>query len=115
MRISTRTLAIAAIALTTGYATQAVALPIFSFTEYGGFTNDVGMATYSDLITGDASLIPAATPLYSTMSWVGGRALKSSLKLGTVTDPTALLTDTWTTISTLIHDNKVTPGSSPLV
>ena len=85
---------------------QASALPIFTFTEHAGFSTDVGKAKYDNPLTGDSSLIPAEGPLYSTMSWVGNRPVRSSLNLTTATTPIALMTDTWTTISTLSHDNK---------
>lgn len=112
MKTSRRTLAAAVLTFTAGFAVQASALPVFSFTEHAGFSADVGMAKYGDPLAGDSSLIPAAGPLYSTMSWVGKRPTRSSLALSTVTSPAALMTDTWTTISTLSHDNKLIQGSN---
>jgi hypothetical protein len=38
------------------------------------------------------------------MSW-GTGSVQSSLELSTVTGPTAIAADTWTTISTLVHNN----------
>src|SRR5687767_4413601 len=107
MKLKTVQTALAAgiFAVTTSYAMHTAAAPIFSFTEYGGFEDMVAVADYSDPISGDASLVPATTPLYSTMSWVSGNVVQSSLELSTVTAPTALAIDTWTTISTLVHNN----------
>jgi hypothetical protein len=97
--------------LTSIHATQAVAVPIFSFTEYSGFTDDVAAAVYSDLVVGDVSLVPAAEPIYSAMSWQGGRTPQSSLELYSVNSPAALMADTWTTISTMTHNNVTIPGA----
>lgn len=86
--------------------------PIFSFTEYGGFADQVAVATYSDQVVGAANVIPAVTPVYGTMSWVTGLNPQSSLNLSTVTGPAALPFATWTTISTLTHNNIVIPSST---
>ncbi|MES2623846.1 MAG: THxN family PEP-CTERM protein [Pseudomonadota bacterium] len=104
-RMIQKALAVGIIAITSSYAMQASAAPIFSFTEYGGFADMVAVADYSDPLAGDASLVPATTPLYSTMSWIADRAVQSSLELSTVTGPSPLAADTWTTISTLTHNN----------
>ncbi len=107
MKIGTiqKALAVGIVAIASSYAMQASAAPIFSFTEYGGFAEMVAVADYSNPIAGDASLIPATTPLYGKMAWVKGNAVQSSLLLSTVTGPSPLASDTWTTISTLTHNN----------
>lgn len=113
-------LAVGLLAITSGYATQAMAIPSFTFTEYGGFTADVpsSIATYSNQVGG---LVPPNTagggsptpnPVYSTMSWVTGGATQSSLNLSTVTGPAALPFATWTTISTLTHNNFAIPTAT---
>lgn len=105
-------LAVGVLAIASGYALQASAAPIFSFTEYGGFANQVAVATYSVPVVGAANVIPAVTPVYSTMSWVTGLNPQSSLNLSTVTGPAALPFATWTTISTLTHNNIIIPTST---
>jgi len=107
-----KALAVGVLAITSGYATQASAVPSFGFTEYGGFAVDVSVATYSDPLVGPASLIPAVTPLYKTMSWVNTVFPQSSLNLSTVTGPAALPFSTWTTISTLTHNNIIIPSAT---
>ncbi len=104
-------LAVGVLALASGYATQANAAPSFSFTEYGGFADMVAVADYSNLLVGAPTLIPAVTPLYSTMSWVTGQTPQSSLVLSTHTGPESLPFATWTTISTLTHNNIVIPSA----
>ena len=104
-----KALAIGVIAITSGYATQASAVPIFGFTEYGGFAVDVSVANYSGLVVGAPSLVPAVTPVYSTMSWNNAATPLSSLNLSTVTGPAPLPFSTWTTISTLTHNNVIIP------
>lgn len=104
-----KVLAAGVFAMASGYAMQASAAPVFSFTEYGGFEQDVAIATYTNLVSGP--LAPAAT-VYSDMSWVNGLDPKSSLNLSTDTGPTALPADTWTTISTLTHNNIVIPTAA---
>ncbi|MES2625358.1 MAG: THxN family PEP-CTERM protein [Pseudomonadota bacterium] len=111
-KIFNKTLPIAALTFAMGYVVPAHAVPIFTFTEYGGFTADVGMAKYSGALAGDADLIPAVHPLYTTMSWAGNRTQQSSLQLHTQTGPTSLLADTWTTISTLQHNNNIISSSN---
>lgn len=112
-------LAVGLLALTSGYATQAAAAPIFTFTEYGGFTDDVGVADYSGLVVatappntagGGTDAVP--NPVYSTMSWVTGDTPQSSLNLSTVTGPAALLANVWTSISTLTHNNIEIPTAT---
>jgi len=114
-------LAVGLIAITSGYATQTSAAPIFTFTEYGGFTKDVlpSIATYTNQVA--AASPPNTTgggtnatpnPVYSTMSWVTGLDPKSSLVLSTITGPAALPAAIWTTISTLTHNNFVIPQST---
>lgn len=101
-----KALAVGVLAITSAYAMQASAVPNFSFTEYGGFEQDVGFATYTNLVAGPP-LGPVAT-VYSDMSWgtpVG--TFPSSMNLTTQTGPTALPNATWTTISTLTHNNFV--------
>lgn len=103
-------LAVGVLAITSGYALQASAAPVFSFTEYGGFANQVAVATYSNQVIGAANVIPAVIPVYGTMSWITGLTPQSSLNLSTVTGPAALPFATWTTISTLTHNNIVIPA-----
>lgn len=103
-----RVLAAGVFAMASGYAIQASAVPSFTFTEYGGFEESVTGAVYSNPVVGSASLIPAV-PVFDTMSWVDGTTPQSSLVLTTVTGPTPLPADTWTTISTLTHNNIIIP------
>lgn len=105
-------LAVGVLALTSGFATQASAAPSFTFTEYGGFQDMVAIADYSNPLTFNAALTPAATPIYGTMSWVTGQTPQSSLNLSTVTGPAALPIGIWTTISTLTHNNIVIPTAA---
>jgi hypothetical protein len=107
-----RALAAGIFVVTSSYAMQTAAAPIFTFTEYGGFEDMVAIVDYSDPISGDASLVPATAPLYSTMSWISGLVVQSSLELSTVTASTALAADTWTTISTLVHNNVIIRGAT---
>ena len=97
-------------AISAACAMQVSAAPVFTFTEYGGFEDDVAVADYSDPISGDVSVVPATTPLYSTMSWVSGSSPQSSLEVSTVTGPAALAADTWVTISTIVHNNVIIPN-----
>ena len=114
-------LAVGLIALTSGYAIQANAAPVFTFTEYGGFTKDVApsIVTYTNPVLatsppntlgGGTSALP--NPVYSTMNWVTGLDPKSSLVLSTVTGPAALPAAIWTTISTLTHNNVIIPQAT---
>lgn len=105
-------LATGLLAITSGFATQANAVPSFTFTEYGGFADNVAVADYSGPIVGAATLIPAVTPVYSTMSWVTGQTPQSSLNLSTITGPAALPSAIWTTISTLTHNNIAIPTAT---
>ena len=114
-------LAIGLIAITSGYATQASAAPVFTFTEYGGFTEDVTptIVTYSNKVlassppnTMGGSTTAVPNPVYSTMSWVTNLDPKSSLVLSTVTGPAPLPTAIWTTLSTLTHNNVVIPQAT---
>ncbi|MES2626222.1 MAG: THxN family PEP-CTERM protein [Pseudomonadota bacterium] len=101
-----KALSIGIVVISSTYAIQATAAPIFSFTEYGGFEGGmVPVADYSNPIVGAPSVVPAETPLYSTMSWNTGTLPQSSLVLDTVEGPSALAADTWTRISTLTHNN----------
>jgi hypothetical protein len=97
-------------AMASGLSMQVSAAPIFSFTEFAGFQDDVAVADYSGLITGDASAMSSAGPLYDTMSWVSGTTPQSSLEISSATSPTTLMANTWTTISTLAHNNFVIPN-----
>ena len=114
-------LAVGLLAITSGYATQAIAVPSFTFTEYGGFSADVAPAivTYSNQVLGAAppntaggGSDAAPNPVYSTMSWVTGGATQSSLNLSTTMVPAALPLATWTTISTLTHNNFAIPTAT---
>lgn len=106
-----KTLAAGVLALSSLCSLQALAAPSFTFTEYGGFTDDVAVADYSGLVVGPASAVPAATPIYSKMAWNSGASPQSSLVLNTVTGPSGIAADTWTTISTLTHNNVLIPGA----
>lgn len=109
MKLTTikKALAIGAFAAGSGIASQAMAAPVFSFTEYGGFVADqVGVADYSNPVAGDVSVVPG-TPVYSKMSWNSGQTPQSSLVLSTVQAPTLLDAGDWVTISTLTHNNIV--------
>ena len=114
-------LATGLVAITSGYAIQASAAPVFTFTEYGGFTEDVRptIVTYSNKVlapsppnTMGGSTTAAPKPVYSKMSWVTGSNPKSSLVLATVTGPAALPAAIWTTISTLTHNNVPIPRAT---
>ncbi|MBA3058447.1 MAG: THxN family PEP-CTERM protein [Gammaproteobacteria bacterium] len=105
-------MAIGVLALASGYATQASAAPSFTFTEYGGFADMVAIADYSNPLAFNAALTPAVTPVYDTMSWVTLLTPQSSLNLVTVTAPTVLPFATWTTISTLTHNNIIIPTAA---
>ena len=107
MKTFQKALAIGVFAAFSGYAAAA---PIFTFTEYGGFTDDVAIAEYSNQVTVPAGAIPAAGPIYSKMSWNQGATKQSSLSLNTFQG--ALAADTWTTISTLTHDNVLITGTA---
>jgi len=111
LRTLKKVLAAGIYAITSGYAMQASAVPIFTFTEYGGFANTVIGAVYSNQTIGATSLIPAEAPVYGKMSWVAGTTPQSSLVLSTVTGPAALPENTWTTISTLTHNNIAIPNA----
>lgn len=106
-----KALAVGVLAITSGYAVQAGAVPVFTSTEYGGFAQDVAIATYSNPVVGSPAVIPAV-PVYSDMNWVNGLSPKSSLNLSTVTGPAALPVDAWTTISTLTHNNVIIPTAA---
>ena len=114
-------LAVGLIAITSGYAIQASAAPVFTFTEYGGFTKNVpsSIATYTDQVvalsppnTKGGGTNASPNPVYSTMSWVTGSTPKSSLELSTVTGPAALPAAIWTKVSTLTHNNIVIPRAT---
>ena len=107
-------LAVGLLAITSGYVTQASAAPTFTFTEYGGFTPTVGVASYSGFVnvatplnTAGGGTDASPNPVYSTMSWLKNGNPQSSLVLSTVNG--ALPFATWTTISTLTHNNDPIP------
>jgi hypothetical protein len=114
-----KALAIGVLAATSAIATQAVAAPVFYFTEWAGFLDDGTPGTTAldfaagDLITGDANLVPSATPIYDTVSWgvpFNDLNLQSKLELTTKQTPTLYdfgQPDGWNTISTLYHHNNV--------
>jgi len=115
MKVKTlqKALAVGVIAISSSYAIQATAAPIFSFTEYAGFEGGmVAVADYSDPISGGADVVPAVTPLYSTMSWVTESSPQSSLIVDAVEGPTDIAADDWMTISTLTHNNVIIPGAT---
>lgn len=102
-----KALAVGVLAITSGYALQASAIPSFTFTEYGGFEGGmVGVATYTNPVA-----LPPLGPTvqtYSDMSWGTPVGINpSSMNLVTVTGPAALPIGPWTTISTLTHNNFV--------
>ena len=114
-------LAVGLIAITSGYATQASAVPVFTFTEYGGFTKDVvsTIATYTNQVfissppnTKGGGTDASPNPVYSTMSWVTDLTPQSSLVLSTVTGPAPLPAEMWKTISTLTHNNVIIPRAT---
>jgi hypothetical protein len=121
-----KALAIGVLAATSAIATQAVAAPVFYFTEWAGFLKTPaldaadgppGPLTFSNQVTtgvpaDDANLLPAATPIYDTVAWgvPFGQPLQSKLVLNSVQTPTlynGALPDGWNTISTLFHHNNV--------
>lgn len=96
--------------LAASFSVPAVAAPTFTFTEYGGFENDVAIATYTNpVIVGSPG---PSTQTYSDMSWVNGFSPMSSLNLATVTGPAPLVENVWSTISTLTHNNIVIPTAA---
>lgn len=110
-----KALAVGVLAITSGYAMQASAIPSFTFTEYGGFEGGmVGVATYTNSVSG--SLAPPSGPgapppatTWKDMSWgtpLNPPAPSSSLNLSTVTASTTI-DGSWKTISTLTHNNFV--------
>lgn len=93
--------------LAASFSLPAAAVPSFTFTEYGGFEADVAIATYLNaVVVGSPG---PSTVTYSDMNWVNGFTPKSSMNLATVTGPSALAENVWTTISTLTHNNIVIP------
>lgn len=105
-----KALAVGLVAIASGYATQATAVPVFSFTEYGGFEGGmVGVATYTGPTSNPPQTLSHPGTVYSDMKWgtPAGSGPSSSMNLATVTGPTALAVGTWTTISTLTHNNFV--------
>ncbi len=108
-----KALALGIITISSSYAIQATAAPVFSFTEYAGFEGGmVPVADYSNPISGDASVVPAVDPLYTTMSWNTGTTPQSSLIVDAVEGPTGIEADEWVTISTLTHNNVVIPDAA---
>lgn len=97
-------LAVGVLAAASAYA---YAAPSFTFTEYGGFEQDVAIATYANPV-GTGAPRPS-TVTYSDMNWVNGFSPKSSMNLATVTGPAGLAEGVWTTISTLTHNNVIIP------
>jgi hypothetical protein len=109
-----KALAAGVFAIASGFAMQASAVPVFSFTEYGGFTDSVVGADYTNQVIAPSSVnswggTNPATAVYGTMSWVTNSTPQSSLVLTTTTGPANLLPGEWTTISTLTHNNVVIP------
>lgn len=104
-----KSLAIGSFAVLAGYAAQASAVPVFSFTQYGGFEASVavGVDYTTPVGTGDPLLPPVQT--YLDMAWVSGTTPQSSMHIDTQTGPNPLPSDTWTTISTMTHNNVVIP------
>jgi len=114
-------LAVGLVAITSGYAIQVSAAPVFTFTEYGGFTKDVSQSIvdYSDPVltpsppnTKGGGTDAAPNKVFKKMSWVRGPDPKSSLVLSTVTGPAALPAAIWTSISTLTHNNVLIPQAT---
>lgn len=112
MQNKSRIHTITILAISTGFCAHAMATPIFTFTEHSGFSEDVDNVTYSGMVEGDTSLVPAASPVYSMMSWGGNASSsQSSLQLVSVDTPTSIAENTWTTISSLTHNNLIIPGA----
>jgi len=114
-------LAVGLVAITSSYAIQVSAAPVFTFTEYGGFTKDVpsSIASYSNPVltpsppnTKGGGTDTAPNKVFSKMSWVTGPGSKSSLVLSTVTGPAALPAEIWTTISKFTHNNVLIPRAT---
>jgi hypothetical protein len=92
-------------------APSAFAAPLFSFSQQAGFARsldgaDVENQTYDGAVLPVDGQYPAATaPLYGAMSWGYADSLagKSGLSLAT---NSGILSDGWTTISTLYHHNN---------
>ena len=114
-------LAVGLVAITSSYAIQVSAAPVFTFTEYGGFTKDVpsSIASYSNPVltpsppnTKGGGTDAAPNKVFNKMSWATGSNPKSSLVLSTVTGPAALPAEIWTTISTLTHNNVLIPRAT---
>ena len=114
-------LTVGLVAITSGYAIQVSATPVFTFTEYGGFAKDVpsSIAGYSDPVlipsppnTKGGGTDAAPNMVFKKMSWVTGSNPKSSLVLSTVIGPAALPAAIWTTISTLTHNNVLIPQAT---
>ena len=114
-------LTVGLVAITSGYAIQVSAAPVFTFTEYGGFTKDVSpsITGYSDPALAPSSLNTkgggtdaAPNKVFKKMSWVTGSNPKSSLVLSTVIGPAALPAAIWTSISTLTHNNVLIPQAT---
>lgn len=104
-----KALSVAVLAAASGFAMQAAAAPIFSFTEVGGFVGgDVANVDYSGAVGGPGA--PAAGPLFSTMSWFTGLSTQSSLTLTTVGGGGTAYAGGWQTISTLAHTNNPING-----
>lgn len=97
-------LAVGVLAAASSYAN---ALPSFTFTEYGGFEQDVAIASYANPVL--VGFPGPSTVTYSDMNWVNGFDPKSSMNLTTVTGPAGLVEGVWSTISTLTHNNIVIP------
>lgn len=117
MKILQKTLVVGVLAAASSFAMQAVAAPVFYFTEYAGFLKDgspgTGSLNFVNQVTGDSDIVPAASPIYSKVTWgtpstINGNGLPSSLEL--LTEGTVQYDfsgDGWNTISTLYHANNV--------
>jgi hypothetical protein len=86
----------------------AMALPIFTFSESAGFQlDDVAIASYTGLVSGPLAPLAEGIPIYRSMNWYDTSPTKSTLTLTNPAAGGALAIDTWTTITTLSHSNKV--------
>jgi hypothetical protein len=105
MKALQKALAIGVLAVTSGYAMQAAAAPVFTFTEVAGFADDIndGLMSYEGVV-GGADAPQFASPLYNTMRWFAGAELQSTLSLETFSG--GIVEGVATTISRLTHVNN---------
>lgn len=111
-----KAMAVGLFAATSGFAMQANAVPVFTFTEVAGFTGGmVPIATYVNQVINvngpsDPSASPVAPAVYEEMNWVNGLDPKSSLLVDGTSG--ALPANVWTDISQLTHNNVIIPTAT---